>query len=135
MSASKMRSLSWDWGLARGCQRLAENGDLNHYIHPLLNNKSSDVGQNLYLGAGTYTNFWVRYSIRGYFSFLLKKWNWMILILRAINSWYTENKYFAYGEGSVTGKYKFRLKLKFINILNHSWSWTKRLFLRVFTKL
>ena len=74
VSASKMRSLSWDWGLARGCQRLAENGVLGHFIHPLLNNKSSDVGQNLYLGAGAYSSLWARYSIRVFF-ILLKIWN------------------------------------------------------------
>ena len=58
--AAKMRSVSWDWGLARQCQRLAENGDFNHYVHPLLNNKSSGVGQNLYASFGSAFNngFW-----------------------------------------------------------------------------
>ena len=58
--AAKMRSVSWDWGLARQCQRLAENGDFNHYVHPLVNNKSSGVGQNLYAlyGSSYKSGFW-----------------------------------------------------------------------------
>ena len=58
--AAKMRSVSWDWSLARSCQRLVENGEFKHFVHALLNNKSSGVGQNLYAlyGSGYKSGFW-----------------------------------------------------------------------------
>ncbi len=69
--AVDMRSLTWDFGLARLAQRWAESGEFFHdcpICRKLINNRTLAIGQNGFFGIG------MKYNSTSFWTNVMKSW-------------------------------------------------------------